>query len=67
MSRRAIVVGVILVLGLSVGATLLGAGNIAELAIREIVLDPPSLVMRGTQLNVVVHVANTGTRTAEHF
>jgi subtilase family serine protease len=67
MSRRAVVVGVVLVLGLSVGATLLGAGNLAELAIREIILDPPSLVMRGTQLNVVVHVANTGTRTAEHF
>jgi subtilase family serine protease len=67
MSRRAIVVGVVLVLGLSVGAALLGAGNLAELAIREIILDPPSLVMRGTQLNVVVHVANTGTRTAEHF
>ena len=60
-------VGVVLVLGLSVGAVLLGAGNLAELAIREIILDPPSLVMRGTQLNVVVHVANTGTRTAEHF
>jgi len=67
MSRRAVLVGVVLVLGLSVGAGLLGAVNLAELSIREIVLDPPSLVMRGTQVNVVAHVANTGTRTAEHF
>jgi subtilase family serine protease len=67
MARRAVLVGVVLVLGLSVGAALLGAGNLAELSIREIVLDPPSLVTRGTQLNVVAHVANTGTRTAEHF
>lgn len=67
MARRAVRVGVVLALGLSVGAVLLGAGNLAELSIREIVLDPPSLVTRGTQLNVVVHVANTGMRTAEHF
>jgi subtilase family serine protease len=67
MARRAVLVGVVLVLGLSVGAGLLGAVNLAELSIREIILDPPSLVMRGTQLDVVVHVANTGTRTAEHF
>ncbi len=67
MARRAVLVGAVLVLGLSVGAVLFGAGNLAELSIREIVLDPPSLVTRGTQLNVVVHVANTGTRTAEHF
>ncbi len=67
MARRAVLVGVVLVLGLSVGAALLGAGNLAELSIREIILDPPSLVTRGAQLNVVVHVANTGTRTAEHF
>ncbi len=67
MARRAVLGVVVLVLGLSVGAALLGAGNLAELSIREIVLDPPSLVTRGTQLNVVVHAANTGTRTAEHF
>lgn len=67
MSRRVVLVGVVLVLGLSVGAGLLGATNLAELCIREIILDPPSLVTRGTQLSVVVHVANTGTRTAEGF
>jgi subtilase family serine protease len=67
MARRAVLVGVVLVLGLSMGAALLGAGNLAELSIREVVLDPPSLVTRGTQLSVVVHVANTGTATAEHF
>ena len=67
MTRRAVLVGVALVLCLSVGVAILGAANLAELSIREMVLDPPSLVMRGTQLGVVVHVANTGTRTAEHF
>jgi subtilase family serine protease len=67
MARRAVLIGVVLVLGLSMGAALLGAGNLAELSIREIILDPPSLVTRGTQLNVVVHVANTGYRTAERF
>jgi len=67
MARRVVRVGAVLLLGLSVGVALLGASNLAELSIREIILDPPSLVTRGTQLNVVVHVANTGTRTAEHF
>ncbi|MEW5826129.1 MAG: CARDB domain-containing protein [Candidatus Bipolaricaulota bacterium] len=67
MSRRAVALGVMVLLGLSLGGVLLGAANLAELAIREVVLDPPSLVTRGTQLNVVAHVSNTGTRTAENF
>ena len=46
MTRRAVLVGVALVLCLSVGVGILGAANLAELSIREMVLDPPSLAKR---------------------
>jgi len=45
----------------------LGAEDYAELAVTKIVLDPPSTVSRGQEVEVYARVMNTGARSADGF
>jgi len=68
MKRRTVLPAVAVVLAclwmVSVG---LGAEDFAELYVTKIVLDPPSTVHRGEEVEVYARVMNTGARSADGF
>ena len=67
MKRASLVVGVVLFVGLAVGLSGQTTEGLAELHVQKIVLEPPSVVTRGEDVQIYVRIANTGTRSAEHF
>jgi len=44
-----------------------GVGNLAELSVTQIVLDPPSTIQRGVTVEITACVMNTGSRSADGF
>jgi len=67
MNRATLAVGVVLLVGFAVGLTGQTLDGLAELHVQKIVLDPPSVVTRGEDVQIYARITNTGARTAERF
>ena len=68
MKRRKVLLAIAAVLaGLWMIALGLGAEDLAELYVTKIVLDPPSTISRGEDVEIYARVMNTGARSADGF
>ena len=68
MKRRMVLPAVAVVLaGLWMLSMGLGAEDLAELYVTKIVLDPPSAISRGEEVEIYARVMNTGARSADGF
>ena len=68
MKRRMVLPAIALVLaGLWMISAGLGAEDLAELYVTKIVLDPPSAISRGEEVEIYARVMNTGARSADGF
>ena len=67
MKKATLVVTVALLAGLAVGLSGQTLHGLAELHVQKIVLDPPSAVTRGEDVQIYARITNTGTRSADSF
>lgn len=67
MKKSILVMTVVLLAGLAVCLTGQALDGLAELHVQKIVLDPPSAVTRGADVQIYVRITNTGSRNAESF
>lgn len=68
MKRKKILSAIAAVLaGLCMISVWLAAEDLAELYVTRIVLDPPSMISRGEQVEIYARIMNTGTRSADGF
>ncbi|UCF09396.1 MAG: hypothetical protein JSW65_04850, partial [Candidatus Bipolaricaulota bacterium] len=67
MRGATLVVGAVLLLGLAFGLTGQTLDGLAELHVQKIVLDPPSTVTRGQDVEIYTRITNTGARNADQF
>ena len=68
MKRRKVLPAIAIVLaGLWMISVGLGAEDLAELYVTKIVLDPPSTISRGEEVEVYARFMNTGPRSADAF
>jgi subtilase family serine protease len=57
----------LLLASLAAGLLVHAQGGLAELQVQKIVLEPPSAVTRGSEVQIYARIANTGARNAESF
>ena len=67
IKRKAVAMSAVLLLGLLIGLGGRAADDLAELYVQKIVLDPPSAVMHGTDVEIYARIVNSGERTADRF
>ena len=67
IKRNAVVMSAMLLLGLLIGLGGRAADDLAELYVQKIVLDPPSAVMHGMDVEIYARIVNSGGRTADRF
>ena len=65
--KKAPLLGVVMLLGLTVCLAGQTAEDLAELYVQKIVLEPPSPATRGEDVVVLARIMNTGRRTADRF
>ncbi|MGB2983813.1 MAG: CARDB domain-containing protein, partial [Candidatus Bipolaricaulia bacterium] len=67
MNKASLVVCVALLAGLTLGLAGQTQSGLAELHVQKIVLDPPSTVTRGEDVQIYARISNTGSRNANSF
>ena len=67
MKKATLVLTVALLAGLAVGLSGQTLDGLAELHVQKIVLDPPSAVTRGEDVQIYARITNTGARSADSF
>jgi subtilase family serine protease len=66
-TMRIILAAAVLLLGLCVGLVGQQSGDLAEIRVSQIVLDPPSTVTHGDEVEIHARIMNTGGRNASDF
>ena len=67
MTRATVVLAVALLAAVAVGLSGQTEDGLAELHVQKIVLDPPSAVTRGEDVEIYTRITNTGERSADSF
>jgi subtilase family serine protease len=67
VKQKAVAMSIMLLLGLLIGLGGRAADDLAELYVQKIVLDPPSAVMHGVDVEIYARIVNSGERTADRF